>query len=145
MALPVDPERAAAEFPEMFTGLTVEQRLALYEPQGKFDRLGDREVCKSRIEYKARLLFVYYVYDCKCRLCGFDLALGELTADHIEPRSMGGGSRDDSVGNLWPSHFRCNGRKGSRRVHTGQSCPFCKYDVVIGLLFHECFHCGSRW
>jgi ribosomal protein S14 len=49
-----------------------------------------------------------------CWICGQPARPGDpLTADHIIPRSQGGGS---SLGNLAPAHRSCNSRRGEGRV-----------------------------
>lgn len=145
--------RELPDYTEEFAGLTVAERLALYRPlttKGVKVFRDDREecICKSssgRREYQNRTWFVFQVYDRKCRLCGRDLLASALTADHIQPRGNGGGWRDDRISNLWPAHYFCNGRRGSRRIYEGGSCPSCRHDVVVGLIYHECFRCGSQW
>ena len=51
-----------------------------------------------------------------CGICGLPILRWEdFEFDHKDPRGMGGGRRDDSPGNLRPSHALCNRAKGSRR------------------------------
>lgn len=145
--------RGLPDYTEMFKGLGVEVRLDLYRPlttKGVKVFRDGREECvykstSGRMEYQNRTWFVFQVYDRKCKLCGRDLPQSALTADHIQPRGNGGGWRDDRVSNLWPAHYFCNSRRGSRRIYEGGHCPACRHDVVVGLIDHECFHCGSRW
>ena len=52
-----------------------------------------------------------------CGICGLGIqTFEEYVLDHIKPRGMGGGFRDDSDSNLQPAHFICNSLKGSRRI-----------------------------
>src|SRR5271166_1950859 len=44
------------------------------------------------------------------------LSFEDFEPDHIKPRGMGGGSRDDRPKNLQPSHRWCNFYKGSKRL-----------------------------
>ena len=51
-----------------------------------------------------------------CALCQEPiLSFEDFEPDHIIPRGMGGGSRDDRPANLQPSHRWCNREKGSKR------------------------------
>ncbi|WP_268746906.1 HNH endonuclease [Tomitella biformata] len=43
-----------------------------------------------------------------CHLCGKP---GATTADHVQPRSLGGG---DGLDNLRPAHKACNSSRGNR-------------------------------
>ena len=45
---------------------------------------------------------------------GLSLIL-EAVGDHIKPRGMGGGTRDDSLANIQASHPQCNSIKQSQR------------------------------
>jgi len=40
----------------------------------------------------------------------------DYVLDHIEPRGMSGGKRDDSESNLQPAHWWCNSLKGAKRI-----------------------------
>jgi 5-methylcytosine-specific restriction endonuclease McrA len=52
----------------------------------------------------------------KCAICKRDFTdYEEIVPDHIEPRGLGGGKRDDHPDNIQAVHRRCNFRKGSRR------------------------------
>lgn len=52
-----------------------------------------------------------------CGICSLGItAFEDYVLDHIKPRGMGGGTRDDSEANLQPTHWRCNALKGSRRL-----------------------------
>ena len=51
----------------------------------------------------------------KCGICGLRLLRGQATPDHVEPRRMGGGFRDDHPDNIQAVHGWCNQEKGSKR------------------------------
>jgi 5-methylcytosine-specific restriction endonuclease McrA len=51
--------------------------------------------------------------DYRCVYCGKRFAAGELSVDHVEPRTRGG---DQSTGNLVTACKGCNTLKGHRRV-----------------------------
>jgi 5-methylcytosine-specific restriction endonuclease McrA len=52
-----------------------------------------------------------------CGICGRTIFFREdVELDHIIPRGMGGGTRDDRTENLQLSHRWCNREKGSRRI-----------------------------
>lgn len=52
-----------------------------------------------------------------CRICFLQiLEYEDFEPDHIVPRGMGGGTRDDRPNNIQPSHRWCNREKGSRRI-----------------------------
>lgn len=46
-------------------------------------------------------------YGTRCHLCG---TTGATTADHLVPRSKGGG---DDLANLRPAHLSCNSARGA--------------------------------
>ena len=51
-----------------------------------------------------------------CALCFQTIQwFREFTLDHITPRGMGGGKRDDRF--VQPAHFWCNAKKGSKRLN----------------------------
>lgn len=51
-----------------------------------------------------------------CALCGKAIYFfDDFQLDHIKPRGMGSGSRNDSPDNLQPAHSLCNQMKGSKR------------------------------
>lgn len=51
-----------------------------------------------------------------CHICKeFIQRFEDLVADHVKPRGMGGGKRQDGKGNLKPAHSWCNMEKGSKR------------------------------
>jgi len=138
---------------QQFRGLSIEQRLALYEPlypSAVELKKGSRQICKNTpkgwTEYRRRRNFVWEVYDRKCWLCGQPVSSEEVTADHRDPRGMGGGSRDDRVEAIRPCHGECNTRRGSRRIAGGESCPYCEHGVVVGgKKDRECFRCNAKW
>lgn len=52
----------------------------------------------------------------KCAICKREFTDCEkIVPDHIEPRGLGGGKRDDHADNIQAVHRRCNFRKGSKR------------------------------
>lgn len=139
------------DFTEVFKGLTLDQRLALYEtryPDGVKVYRSLREVCRNtangRREYARRRMFVWQAYDRICRLCSRPCAEFDVTIDHRDPRGMGGSGRDDrpGTGAIWPAHLICNGDRGSRRIAFGEECPECSWAVV---LVDGCLKCGARW
>lgn len=81
------------------------------------DTNGDkREVC-SPAELRRRKTILIAQQKNRCALCGelFD-DFRDVEVDHILPRGMGGGRRDDSWGNIQAVHARCNFEKGSKRT-----------------------------
>jgi len=136
------------DFTEIFEGLNLDQRLALYVtkwPEGVKVYRSGREKClnttQGRAEYARRRKFIWQAYGEVCRLCGRHLDLDCCSNDHKTPRGAGGGFRDDRVGNLMPACLRCNGYRGSRRLGEGP-CRECGYEIV---LVDECLRCGGRW
>jgi len=133
---------------ESFRGLTANARLGLYVPlrDSFLVTKSGREVMTptqlGRDEYERRRRFVWLVYDRHCRLCGRKLKWEECSVDHIAPRGMGAGSRDDSVYSIWPAHLTCNQLRGSRRVEPDTACLACGHDVV--LVGGACLHCGAK-
>src|SRR6185437_784709 len=76
---------------------------------------GYREIC-SAAELRRRLLLKLEAQNGFCAICNEEIEdVREAAADHIEPRGMGGGRRDDSLDNLQATHARCNFAKGSKR------------------------------
>lgn len=59
----------------------------------------------------------------QCALCGGYMTSESVTWDHIIPRGMGGGTRDDGEHNIQAVHGRCNSLKGSRRLPKGAFKP----------------------
>jgi len=59
----------------------------------------------------ARRMRIYMRDKFRCQYCGEKKSAGELTLDHILPRSRGG---DNSPVNIVTAFVLCNGRKGSR-------------------------------
>lgn len=52
-----------------------------------------------------------------CGICHQEfLDISEVVPDHIEPRGMGAGRRDDHPENIQAAHSSCNLEKGSRRA-----------------------------
>jgi len=52
-----------------------------------------------------------------CGICALSIYnYWDFEPDHIQPRGMGGGKRDDSPSNIQASHKICNREKGSRRI-----------------------------
>ena len=79
-----------------------------------------REVCNlncksGRDEYERRKRKAWEDQKGICAICNLHLAWRDTTADHIEPRKMGGGSRDDRQENLKAVHWACNTARGSQR------------------------------
>ena len=54
-----------------------------------------------------------------CSICKQILFWKDTTADHIVPRGMGGGSRNDVQANIAAAHLLCNQQKGSKRIDLG--------------------------
>jgi 5-methylcytosine-specific restriction endonuclease McrA len=72
----------------------------------------------GRDEYERRKRVAWEKQGKTCPLCRIKLAWKDSTVDHIEPRGMGGGSRDDRQQNIQAVHAVCNSLKGSRRINT---------------------------
>ena len=70
---------------------------------------------EGRAEKERRIDIAWDVQDGDCAICGMPLKRSEATWDHIEPRGMGGGRRDDRQHNIAAVHGRCNSEKGSQR------------------------------
>lgn len=70
----------------------------------------------GRREYRKRVERALCLQQGLCFWCQQPLSLTEATFDHIKPRGMGGGFRDDRQSNCAAVHLRCNHEKGSRRV-----------------------------
>ena len=138
---------------ERFIGLTIPERLALYEPlypEAVELKKGSRQICmnstKGRAEYANRRRFVWEVYGRVCWLCARPVFSDAVTSDHVDPRGMGGGSRNDAVDAIAPCCGECNSRRGSRRIAKDESCPYCGHGVVVGgKRDRECFRCGAKW
>ena len=64
---------------------------------------------RVRISFSRRNIFVRDGF--RCQYCGVRLPAGELTCDHVTPRSVGGASSWD---NLVAACGPCNCRKGNR-------------------------------
>lgn len=51
----------------------------------------------------------------KCGICKRDFTdYEDIVPDHIEPRGLGGGKRDDHPENIQAVHRKCNLKKGSK-------------------------------
>jgi 5-methylcytosine-specific restriction endonuclease McrA len=78
-----------------------------------------REVCRGteegRAEYYRRKRVAWEDQLHHCAACGIRLGLSLAVADHIQPRGMGGGKRDDRQENIQALCWQCNSLKGSRR------------------------------
>lgn len=144
---------------EQFAGLSIPERLALYvpvHPEAVKLLRGNREVCsnstKGKREYRNRRDFLYQVYDGLCCLCGHHIPEGQETLEHPAGRGTNGNKRDDSVKVCLLACWSCQGRKGSRPVAIGESCPYCEWAVVIGspkslqkAKERECLRCNGKW
>lgn len=71
----------------------------------------NRELAKKKREMWDRCAFMP-----ECAICGDGIEeFSDCEIDHINPRKMGGGARDDSDSNLQLTHYACNREKGSKR------------------------------
>lgn len=53
----------------------------------------------------------------RCGICGRPFTdCREIVPDHIRPKGMGGGQRDDHPDNIQAAHRACNLKKGSTRT-----------------------------
>lgn len=79
-----------------------------------------REVCQNntagKAEYERRRRIAWEDQEKRCNWCDRCLRWDEATTDHIRPRGMGGGRRDDRQENIAAVHGPCNMEKGSRRI-----------------------------
>lgn len=79
-----------------------------------------REVCAEtragRAEYVRRRYAAWEKQDFRCAICTRRIAFDSATSDHIEPRGMGGGRRDDRQENIQATCGKCNTDKGSKRT-----------------------------
>jgi 5-methylcytosine-specific restriction endonuclease McrA len=78
-----------------------------------------REICDQltkagRDEYTRRKRWAWEDQKHICAICHKPLTWADTTADHIQPRGMGGGRRDDSQKNLAAVHWKCNAERGSK-------------------------------
>jgi hypothetical protein len=71
---------------------------------------------QGREEYLLRKYIAWVRQGKVCYLCHQPLAWRDVTADHWQPRGMGGARRDDRQGNIRAAHWLCNQKKGSRRI-----------------------------
>jgi 5-methylcytosine-specific restriction endonuclease McrA len=77
---------------------------------------GYREI-RTPAEMRKLLLVKVREQDGKCGICGEPFTeIGEVVADHINPRGMGGAFRDDHRDAIQAAHSLCNGEKGSKRL-----------------------------
>ena len=79
-----------------------------------------REVCnhlckKGRDEYERRKRVKWEEQKGICAICKQKLNWADTTVDHITPRGMGGGSRDDRLEKIAAAHWACNADRGSKR------------------------------
>ena len=79
-----------------------------------------REVCNllckaGRDEYQRRKRVAWERQGKTCSICHKALRWADATVDHVRPRGMGAGSRDDRQENVAASHAVCNCAKGSQR------------------------------
>ena len=80
---------------------------------------GGREVCDQltkagRDEYTRRKRKAWEDQKGICAICHLRLNWADTTADHKQPRGMGGSTRDDRQENLAAVHWACNAEKGSK-------------------------------
>lgn len=98
-------------------GQTRKKREPVKYPDGEGGReVIDTSTAEGKRLWRARTIFVWVSHGNLCGICGKWVELDELTGDHINPRGMGGGKRDDRIKNLQPAHFSCNAEKGSKRL-----------------------------
>src|SRR5574337_78251 len=72
---------------------------------------GYREIC-TKAELNRRLKAKVEEQDGICAICGeYFVDYRTITLDHIEPRGLGGGRRDDHESNLQAVHGACNALK----------------------------------
>lgn len=79
-----------------------------------------REVCElkssaGKAEYARRRGVAWLKQGGRCAICQRYILLAYATSDHINPRGMGGGRRDDRQENIQATCFQCNSEKGSKR------------------------------
>ena len=75
-----------------------------------------REIC-TPAEMRRRLGILLHKQGGVCALCLRPIEdYREAQVDHIIPRGMGGGRRDDRFSNIQAVHGRCNMQKGSHRL-----------------------------
>lgn len=78
-----------------------------------------REVCRDtvagRLEYHERRHIAWVLQEGRCAICGRIIAFRNAVTDHVAPRGMNGGRRDDRQANLQATCWECNSEKGSRR------------------------------
>lgn len=78
-----------------------------------------REICRptaaGRALYYERKRVAWEAQGRCCGICLQPMLLREATVDHIRPRGMGSGFRDDRMENIRAAHMICNSNRGSRR------------------------------
>lgn len=78
-----------------------------------------REVCapnpEGRREYLLRRRSAWDRQRGLCGICQKHLDFEDAVSDHIEPRGMDGGKRDDRQSNIQAVCWTCNTEKGSKR------------------------------
>jgi 5-methylcytosine-specific restriction endonuclease McrA len=81
-------------------------------PRGYREWVGRKELAKRREE------LIRAPGQKRCYVCNgeFHFGGGMPTLEHIIPKGSGGSTHDDHRDNLALSHFRCNAKKGSRRI-----------------------------
>jgi 5-methylcytosine-specific restriction endonuclease McrA len=81
---------------------------------------GDREVCRQTPDgvmlYVCRRFIAWTGQHERCALCHRRIPFRQATTDHIEPRRMGGGFRNDAQQAIQVACYQCNGERGSRRI-----------------------------
>lgn len=86
-----------------------------------------REKCTDtkagRDEYERRKRIAWEDQGKTCKICGKKLNWSDSFVDHIRPRGMGSGFRDDRQPNIAAVHWACNSAKGSRRIEEFLDVP----------------------
>jgi 5-methylcytosine-specific restriction endonuclease McrA len=81
--------------------------------------LEDGRVICSRAELRRRLVRCLEKQKGICGICQNLISdVQEAVLDHIEPRGMGAGSRNDDWSNIRATHVICNNQKGSIRNYS---------------------------
>jgi len=77
---------------------------------------GYREI-RSPAELRKILNRKIVEQDTKCGICRRRFTdYDEIVPDHIQPKGLGGGRRDDHPDNIQAVHRRCNLKKGSKHL-----------------------------
>lgn len=78
-----------------------------------------REVCTDtpdgRSVYSMRRHLAWEMQDRRCAICQRTLRFVDAVTDHIQPRGMDAGRRDDRQENLQATCWGCNTEKSSKR------------------------------